>query len=981
MKPPVINTTSLTESGYWRILVDPLPSEDSVPTDVTFFRNAATNVENLTTTDPFGPGVATLSFHSITLLDTPGMGDLKWLVPEANVDICWMSPQYLTSNVSAWSQTNTYNVGTTVSYNGSYYVSKLSVGPFPATWTSWNRLDTYSVGDYVLSTNGNVYVCIVNRSATTAFNTPQIDTTHWSLFNWQPNTDTTHWTLRGAPTGDVLYKWEGYFVSFDYEETEAGNTLTITCNGAMKQMDNFLAKPEYLSRPMTYEHAIASQFLKYPSSRLAPCRAFDTAVPYWYKSMPEHIYDPADFTVKTSSQSANSTYSYVYTPDPSFIKKGDVWSGMLTRSTGNFEPVLSNYIQNLLSSMQTQRGCFSLLLDKGRVPYFKHRTRLNTPASDTLIVDLLWPGVKVSITKDYSQEVNTVYGSGKTLSGQAFNNITFNANGTAATFEPFAANSVNYPATPTNPDFNKSHMAKEASLQFYDGLSASSAKLVAQKQLDMLSDPGMTGSITLHTDPQLNSGAGFARQMITAGMSILVRGLFGNRQGTLFHITEHSYSGEDNTVTLVIDSKFRDQLTVQEIRKRGRDSLIVARQLQIGKYAPAVEDLLYPWTYAPGDGKPASGYVPIASKVRVWDKVSNVDAFPWTNLTSSYSPSSVYNGVNLKSGPHNSAAAPYASLIGAASTTFSNKNWVKVPILLSSKGTIINSNFAAYKDDGTLYKVPFHVSIWYEDTISAFHMPHIPAPLTSTAGKGFAGVKLSIAPSALVGGVSKRLITATFKDAHKMYKGDTFYIKTGTNKIPTGVIYTVKNRTGANTLTFYVKTSDVHIAKNDTSTATVSINKILSNGTYSGNDGFSYKYGQAYPFFEQAWETKLPTGSNATDSATYTSNTPIVAWGTYYEKAGYWPNVSSETSIPTGQFQDTTPFSYDFTSQSVGVIANDTPENNQHYKVYKQPAPARITAYAMFYCDQEWDDTLGQLVPRKNSVHFLGRLYRQPPGM
>jgi hypothetical protein len=94
MISPTMSGTTPTDSGYWRIIVDPKPSTyTNEAVDVTFVRGAATTVTNLSTTDPFGPAAATLIFTSVTLLDTPGTGDLSWLVPEANVDICWMSPQ------------------------------------------------------------------------------------------------------------------------------------------------------------------------------------------------------------------------------------------------------------------------------------------------------------------------------------------------------------------------------------------------------------------------------------------------------------------------------------------------------------------------------------------------------------------------------------------------------------------------------------------------------------------------------------------------------------------------------------------------------------------------------------------------------------------------------------------------------------------------------------------------------------------------
>jgi hypothetical protein len=199
-----------------------------------------------------------------------------------------------------------------------------------------------------------------------------------------------------SPTeNDILYRWEGYFVSFEYDEEDAGGNLTVACNGAMKQMDNYLAYPEHLIQPLSYEFAIERQFdlNSRPDSRLRACRPFkETALTdpdfAFLGDNPNNIYNAESYTNYNSSDALyNKVMSQYY--KPANLRNGDIWSGLLTRSTGNFDQVLSTYIQNLLESMQTPTGSFTLMLGEGREPYFKHRKRLTTPASDTLIVDIL----------------------------------------------------------------------------------------------------------------------------------------------------------------------------------------------------------------------------------------------------------------------------------------------------------------------------------------------------------------------------------------------------------------------------------------------------------------------------------------------------------------------------------------------------------------------------------------------------------------
>ena len=949
MIAPTVYTDAPTDSGYWRVIVDPLPSSlQDKSVDVTIFRGFPTNVESLSTTDPFGPASATITFGGITLLDSIGSGELDWLVPEANVDIIWMSPQINISAATQWNSSTNYSVGNIVNFSNNYYRNILA-----------------------------------GVSAT------------------RPNTDTARWEYFD-PAGTPLYTWEGYFVSFEFGEEDAGSTLTVQCNGAMKQMDNYLAYPEYLTQPMSYEFAIERQFDKNRrlDSRMKDCIPFKQTAKTdpsfaFLANDPQYVYTPTVYTSKDAVYLR--TMSNYFTPIG--LKKGDIFSGMLTRSTGNFDPVLSTYIQNLLTSMQTANGSISLMLGTGRQPFFKHRTRLTTPSTETLIVDLLWPGVKISLTQDFTQKINVVYGKGKALNGDSFSNLVFDADGSKSRYEPFAAKAENYPQSPsTNRSFNANIMSKETQINFYDGLNAADAKIVATKALDVFADPGITGQITLTTDPKLNNGSGFARQKITAGSTILVQGLFGNRYGIMFHITEHSYSSDNDTVTLTIDSKYRDQLTVQEVRKRGKDSLVIARLLGLGQYQPNIDDLLFPWSYEQG-----SGFVPLQSK-HIWD-VANKDgktvvgSYPWLGLTKKYTPAK-----NNVVGKKDSSKNEYA-VIGKADTTNANNNWsAPIPVMFSAKGTIHSVRFAAYKKDGTPYNVPFHVSLWYENapglnyTVTPALTTELPFQLTTTNKAN--GTKLAATLTlGIVEGTGARVgtVTATLK-----FSSNAKTMLTALSKTVTPIlIKDSKNITGAGnqwfsdiavnltkfTITFPV---DKDIAVSMTRTGgkkvlTETVKKIYVQSKVATTPralglipaGFSYDWGQHYPFYPGAWEKTTPEGNEVADWSFTAANTPIVGWGNYFEQAGYYPNSGGNAQTvsyqpPTGQFVDDTPFSYDFISQSGGPIVQDTPSVNATYST------DQVTGTALFYCDQEWDGN--KLVPRKQNVYFIGRMYRQPPG-
>lgn len=531
-------------------------------------------------------------------------------------------------------------------------------------------------------------------------------------------------------------------------------------------------------------------------------------------------------------------------------------------------------------------------------------------------------------------------------------------------------------------------MSKETQINFYDGLNAADGAVVAQRALDVFSDPGITGQITLTTDPQLLDGTGFARQKITAGKAILVQGLFGNRNGTLFHITEHSFSNDSNTVNLTIDSKYRDQLTVQEVRKRGKDSLIVSQLLGLGKYQPSINDLLFPWSYELG-----AGYLPKFSQ-SLWTNTNkdgiSVGSFPWLNLTKNYPPSK-----ENPAGSNGSSSGAYA-YIPIADTTNADKNWsAPIPIVFSAKGNINNVRFAAYKADGSLYPVPFHVSLWYL-AVTPSNMPQIPSPggpdtwfqatnnTKSTGSPLSATLTVAATTAAATVNVSlkfsnnaKPFLSLIAKSLPRLKINDATLIKTYKNKeVPA---YTVS--TSKLTITWKIPKAEAKYKVKKSKTVSKIFALTQYSSTPAGNglipEGFSYGWGDHYPFFKGAWETITQEGNTRPNDNTISTNTPIIGWGNYYEQAGYYPNSggNAQTSAyqpPTGIFVDDTVFSYDFISGRGEIKEQETPAANQAAGI------GVVTGYAMFYCDQEWDGT--ELVPRKEAVYFIGRLYRQPPG-
>jgi hypothetical protein len=74
--------------GFFRIFATP---PGGYQREITLFRDAPTKVGTVSTQDPFTEVTASLNFPQITVFDTPGEGDLDWLVPNCDIDIVWQN--------------------------------------------------------------------------------------------------------------------------------------------------------------------------------------------------------------------------------------------------------------------------------------------------------------------------------------------------------------------------------------------------------------------------------------------------------------------------------------------------------------------------------------------------------------------------------------------------------------------------------------------------------------------------------------------------------------------------------------------------------------------------------------------------------------------------------------------------------------------------------------------------------------------------
>lgn len=514
------------------------------------------------------------------------------------------------------------------------------------------------------------------------------------------------------PDGTRETWWSGYVASMSWGLDDTGSTVSVECKGALLQGDAFLAKPVYLRQPITYERAIARQFEIMESLRCLPL------VVEW----------PEGWKKTYQARSDLAWYQ-----QPADISAGDRWTGMLTRTTGSWDPALTGYVQSLLSSMWTEKGQWTIVLREGRQPVLMHRDTW-TPSDLVYEVSVVSPGLQLSLSEDWTQSANAVYGQGKSLDGVSFSGVSYGGGGRIY-YEPLAQMSA---VNSESPFYDQAVARKEVSVTVQEGLTRGEAAEMARMHLRKYARPGLTGSITLGSD-LTRGGKPVSRFQVRAGERIRVRGLFGSPQGTVFHISESSVGLDGGQVTLTVDTKFRDALTVSEVNQRGRDSLAVTRGIIAGAWQPPVSDMLFPWSDEAGSGVVPSGAV-VATETgydghsarEFFLTMPDSVRFPWTGHTKVFPPSRYEPGGDL----HGKAAMPYVR-INAPSATDPNVNWSVTdhlvddlyhsgyPVLMSQSGNINTVLVAAYDSNGDVMKVPFHFSLWWANSSNEESTPWV----------------------------------------------------------------------------------------------------------------------------------------------------------------------------------------------------------------------------------------------------------------
>jgi hypothetical protein len=637
-----------------------------------------------------------------------------------------------------------------------------------------------------------------------------------------------------ATSGERSVLWEGYATSLAYSSDENTSAVNVQCKGALFQVDNFEAFPEFPPVPIPYELMIKdgiSPKLR-PSLRTGPLKI--TFPDHWPIQVPKLADDP----------------DYL---KPYGVRQGQNWTGLTGRSTGSWNKMLTGQIQSLMSLMYTRDGSqWTLALNPGRRPELRVRPIKYEPDGQTLWLTVGQPGVTVNLTEDWSQAANVYYGQGTDISGVAYSNSTVSNDGSRTNYVPFASLRQVHPSSSKNRWFNPEMMRLETQVQFDNGLSPQQATALSLNQLQRSAHPGYTGNITLKVDPEQN-GRTLSRFTIMPGMTVLLRGFKGMQAGLLVHVAKVNVSVNEASVDLTVDSKFRDLLTISQVRARARDALSTLRSLKVGSFSPVVNDLRKPWSYAAGSGVIPSNPDGKNAKELFMKYGNGDDRFPWLRLTRKYPPK--------KYGHHYITIPPHSDNF--------TENWSHIkdgyamPCLFAEKGTIRLTQIAAYDDDGEVMPIRFHFSIYRVNGVNVTSMPMIP-------GKNMLGYQ-------------------PWMDNHQR---------------------------------------------------------------------------QRYPFYPGAFEEIDPNGAPKSGADfSKKDNSLLVGWGNHYQGAGYYPGLQSEGGEPTGLLLDESTWDFDTTSDQ-----NFQQRPNGKFK----EGPHAGLLFVMIYAES---------IHRNKPVHFLGRCFRQEPGI
>lgn len=320
----------------------------------------------------------------------------------------------------------------------------------------------------------------------------------------------------------------------------------------------------------------------------------------------------------------------------------------------------------------------------------------------------------------------------------------------------------------------------EKQVTFPDGIDEATARGIAYNWIKQDQEAGWSGEITLKADPYTPAGDVMSKWDLRAGDIIVLKGFQGANTSVVgtnkFHISQVNSQPMNGTVTLTVDTKFRDLLSVEEAIAKGRDTLTPVKSLQVNRRSALINDMIVPWNVRQGSGYfprmahsyelpdlfPHSFTPPLGSYDNGKGSLQQNGNRPIDIFKAAYLPVSQggtgdgkqigtegandnhllnpgggpnYTGKVLRT--NNAVTGKRAEALYVpvhAGSPITKDRWAIYPILLSQAGTIMRSEFAVYDYKGDIAQVEFHVSIYQNGTnipVSSMPWHGAESPLTT----------------------------------------------------------------------------------------------------------------------------------------------------------------------------------------------------------------------------------------------------------
>lgn len=470
--------------------------------------------------------------------------------------------------------------------------------------------------------------------------------------------------------------FEGMLASVNDALDQDNHGITIECIGTLYQLDLYVRAPTHNSAAdgVALRELIEFQFNSRTGLNLRT-QNMVTEFPSWWGT----IDDPN---------------AALHLDD-----EGKPITGFRTSNTGSWNRVLTGFLQDHLTLMQEQddvhggnggRIMWTIRHDPGRLPVLclKDMSTIHwTLTTGT-------PGVAHDLSYDLTQAPNTIYGEGTDQAGTKWRNMvnvgSYKPLAILDAVSPYANNDFPNADNP-NPNFDPHAVRHEMHVNYGNGVSLAQSINSAERQVATEAVPGWYGTITLDIDPEEGSRIG-----IRAGQNVLLKHYRG--QDVLLHIAQVEVDFSDLTVTLTVDTKGRDLLTLGElISRRAENNMDATRMLRAGVSSGITDDDRAPW-----DREAGAGFIPRPSaEMQLQDRATTETGVrPVDDAT-------LYVKVN-------------------ASNHAARERWGFTPVLVQEYGNIAMIEMTAHDVNGNVLAVPFHIGLygnWMGGSMNVDYMP------------------------------------------------------------------------------------------------------------------------------------------------------------------------------------------------------------------------------------------------------------------